>query len=472
MNKESGFAIPVILVAVLIILVAALYFLIWSKNKTESPSPKAQGQGQRLNFKSAKDLILSGDIKGPEKIIEVSLNFDKSSPSSLRISQARVLNGYVPQGGLNRGYSLQVLDEFNELLDQQLFEIPDTFHSDPKPGEVLTSVNWVSLDKVNFTINLAYGSSSKKLRIVDQTGKIIQGISLENIKIIENEPDYYSLPREKSFSELFMKKTYASGRERIVDLAFVGYKFGSREEFTRLVESYFNTLLTFEPFKSKRVKIRPHIVYISPAENMDLGCKNGQAEFNISRLYYCDNEKVAKLVNGRAVPFDFIAMMINESEYGGAGYVDQPFSYTTKGAGPAVFIHELGHSMGLLDEYVVSSENPPRYTDERDNSFFKNCFTGKSPFGTNAIWNGQSSYFEGCGDHNNWVRSSETSIMKDTSAEFFNDVSIRILQGKISQITGEFPNPAPNQYDPRCGYTINLETGIQTPVPCFQLGGN
>jgi len=152
-----------------------------------------------------------------------------------------------------------------------------------------------------------------------------------------------------------------------VDLVLVseGYTAAEMEQFhadvTRLVDTLFRT----EPFKSRRRDFNVRAVDLPSFESGINSPTNGRfrrtplsASFGIFGLerYMLteDNKALREALAG--VPYEFLEILANETQYGGGGIYN--FQATTAARAPFaeyVFIHEFGHHFAALaDEYYTS----------------------------------------------------------------------------------------------------------------------
>jgi hypothetical protein len=128
-----------------------------------------------------------------------------------------------------------------------------------------------------------------------------------------------------------------------LDIVYVGDDYTSLSSFASDVTTFKNKLLSYEPFKSNTNKINIYRV----DKIVDLGC-----EYNcngIARLICCDISKVKTLAS--ECPADQIVVLVNNNNYGGAGYISSDVAVSYRGDA-RVAVHEFGHSFGdLTDEY-------------------------------------------------------------------------------------------------------------------------
>jgi len=135
-----------------------------------------------------------------------------------------------------------------------------------------------------------------------------------------------------------------------VDLLLIseGYSSGELSKFrsdaARLVERLFE----LEPFKTRRADFN--------VRSLEVAGHVFNVEYNIfglERYALTQENRVLHDVAGSA-PFDLLAILLNDSKYGGGGIFNQQ---STVAAGNSsadyVFIHEFAHNLaGLGDEYV------------------------------------------------------------------------------------------------------------------------
>lgn len=169
-----------------------------------------------------------------------------------------------------------------------------------------------------------------------------------------------------------------------------------------------------EPFKSNRNKINVHRV---EKFDQNLNCNYQQAPLDPAereqwRLLVCDAGKATTLAS--KCPADNVMVVVNSAQYGGSGG-SVAVSYNGDVA-IGVLVHELGHMLGLDDEY----------------SYGTNAAAGKSPrancdsSNTCTKWNAVAgtSCNQKC-SYENWYRSTPGGdiMLDNTNNLFFRTVS-------------------------------------------------
>ena len=145
-----------------------------------------------------------------------------------------------------------------------------------------------------------------------------------------------------------------------------GYTKNEMEKFHKDAENYARTLLNTEPFKSRKNDFNIRAVEV-PSPNSGLNHPQ-QDIYNRSALSVSygafgsqryalgyDNKKIRDAAS--AVPYEFTAILMNDSIYGGGGIYKL---YITAAADNAfneyLFVHEFGHHFAALaDEYYTSA---------------------------------------------------------------------------------------------------------------------
>ncbi len=135
-----------------------------------------------------------------------------------------------------------------------------------------------------------------------------------------------------------------------VDLLLISEGYSSEElskfrsDGAQLVERLFE----LEPFKTRRADFN--------VRALEVAGQTLKVEYNIFGL-----ERYALTLDNRALrdvagsaPYDLVAILLNDSKYGGGGIFNQQSTVAARNPGADyVFIHELAHNLaGLGDEYV------------------------------------------------------------------------------------------------------------------------
>jgi len=429
-------------------------------------------------WQNAETLIKEKKIPLPKKILEVNLHYDENASPNLNITSVTIKNGYSPKYlPQDKGYELQLIDKQNNVVSKLTFSIPNKIAGilPPPEGEQRNlNPDDLILKKVDFTLTIPFVESAKTLRILDPQAKVIVTQDLVNVPIIDNKPNFDSIPgantpkKQGGLLDLFSPNALAQssdGNDGKLDITFISNGYSDMNQFHNDVNRMKAYLLTFDPFKTRASQILFHMV----DNTVDLECKHGI----IRTILICNYSKVIGEVNTSGVPYDLVAVVVNDNVLGGSSVAPILYSYNGQD-GPQVFVHELGHALGdLWDEYATGAED-----GLITNKVSKNCYQG-TPLADTEVWKGAppSEYRKGCGTFQNWHRSSLSSIMKNHMLPFFNQVSIQILNEAIDSYTGPFQGvyltPTPIATDPRrldllkkeekkdCTVTVKLPTNLK-----------
>ncbi len=162
--------------------------------------------------------------------------------------------------------------------------------------------------------------------------------------------------------------------DKKVDLLILGdgYAKADMQKFRDDAKHYSDVLLATSPFKERRKDFNVWTIEVESKESgIDKPGKNEWKEnalgsmydtFGSARYILTEENRTLRDIAGQ-VPYDAIAILVNDNRYGGGGIYNlytTCFAQTdTKGMEwqmDYVFVHELGHSFaGLGDEYYTSS---------------------------------------------------------------------------------------------------------------------
>lgn len=162
--------------------------------------------------------------------------------------------------------------------------------------------------------------------------------------------------------------------EKKVDLLIIGdgYAKADMQKFRDDAKHYSDALFVTSPFKERKKDFNVWIIEAESKESgVDKPSKNEWKEnilgtmydtFGSARYILTEENRILRDIAGQ-VPYDAIAILVNDNRYGGGGIYNlytTCFTQTdTKGLEwqmDYVFVHELGHSFaGLGDEYYTSS---------------------------------------------------------------------------------------------------------------------
>jgi hypothetical protein len=152
-----------------------------------------------------------------------------------------------------------------------------------------------------------------------------------------------------------------------VDLVILGegYTAAEMRKFHRDARRLVDTLFATEPFKSRRRDFNVRAIDLPAAESGISRPHAGRYRRSRTGTQYSvfDSERYVLALDNRALravlsaaPYEFVAILVNEKQYGGGGIYNL---HSTVAVGtefaPYVFIHEFGHHFaGLADEYYTS----------------------------------------------------------------------------------------------------------------------
>jgi prepilin-type N-terminal cleavage/methylation domain-containing protein len=378
-------------------------------------------------WKTADESLKQNEIDPSGKILEVEISYDSSNNPDLGITTLSIKNGYAPSTvALNAPYSLSLADENGLTIYSTPFTIPnELLGPPPQPGNEQETEQGGSLQKVDFIITIPWNNQIKTVIIKDSNGQTVTILPSSQASTFENAPNFYSVPgddvmpsKKQVSSNLFINEVFAQNNYNgKVDITFIGDDYLTASDLSRFhadVDRFIKQLLTYEPYKSNAARLSFHYV----DNTSDLGCHTS------GRLATCNNSLVYKALNSSQAPYDIVSVIYNNNVYGGSGDYYFAVSYNGSDWGPQIFVHELGHSFGLLaDEYLASNNHPIELNG-------LNCHHTTPP---NPSWNGiinSSDYNAEC-NYPSWYRSSSDSIMRSINSYLFNPVSRNAITAQI-----------------------------------------
>lgn len=376
--------------------------------------------------------ISRGDFKRgiiktyPQQVLEVTLHYQATANPELNILSSVIKESFIPPFRKRKAqpYTLLLLNKNGKVISSTPFEVVNEVEEIiPLPGEE-TNNQEVKFNNFNLVVTIPWNSEGTSIQIKNMSGDVLIASTLGNLQVIPATKEYVTAqPADSSTSMLSKMVSQVSGPPPInyLDVVFISNGYTTSADFDQYhqqVTQMSNYLLTYEPFTSHSSLIR-----FSSIDNFnDLSCVQS------GRLITCDEAKVFQAVNSIGVPYDKVVVVDNKTTYGGSGGV---IAVTYNGEWQnEVFVHEFGHVLGNLeDEYIKQSINNDPNVYVR-----ANCFRGTPP---NVMWQGvvqSNEYYPGC-NYPDWYRSSETSLMRDITSEFFNPISQRELIQAIAFYT-------------------------------------
>lgn len=409
-----------------------------------------------------------GVIKDRSKqILEVTLHYNVDTTPQVSVLSTTIKEGFIPIFSKRKltSYKLLLLNKKGKVIKSAPFEINDEVQEIiPLPGDP-TVDNDVQLTNFNFVVSIPWSSEGSQIQITDAYDKVISTETLGNLLVVPPTKDYVTAEPETtndvSTSLLGKIVNTISGPPPVnyLDIVFISNGYSTQTDFDQYhqqVTAMSNYLLTYEPFKS-----RTELIRFSSIDNLNnLDCVQS------GRLITCDLAKVFQAINTVGVPYDKVIVVDNSPLYGGSGGT---IGVTYNGLYQSqVFVHEFGHVLANLeDEYVKQSVN------DDPNAFIReNCYRGTPP---NPAWQGLvgvDDYKLGC-NYSDWYRSSENSLMRDVTAEYFNPISQREISKAIGIYTAvpeETPTPTLPPNNTVCDSDINQDGNVNLNDYSLLLG--
>jgi hypothetical protein len=152
-----------------------------------------------------------------------------------------------------------------------------------------------------------------------------------------------------------------------VDIVLLGegYTEEELEKFHADARRLIHELFSLEPFKSRIAEFNVWVIDLPAAQSGVTRAHSEKYRRNLvgTRYGIFDSERYMLTYDNRtlrdvlsAAPYDFMAILVNEKQYGGGGiYRTQMASAVDSDFSDYIFVHEFGHHFaGLADEYYTS----------------------------------------------------------------------------------------------------------------------
>lgn len=353
------------------------------------------------------------------QLLEATLHFDADASPQLAVVSLVRRPGVAPiTEPAPSGYVIELLGGHGDVIHSTTFEVP-LAADDPPPQDGDLSASGMLQTTVDFAVTLPWSDAATTLRLRDPLAtdldtRPLGGVPLDADRVAVSS--FRGLVPAGDDSAPPIAVPLIAGAT--LDIAFVaqGYTSSAMQQFRDDATRFGNTLITYEPFKSRASQIVFHAV----ENTSNLGCSYA------GRLITCNNAAATSAANASGVSYDKVVVIVNNATYGGSGgSVAVAYNGTQ---GHLVFVHEFAHSLGgLLDEYVAYSGG------SSDGAVHANCFAGSPPA---SAWSGvvsTSSYFLEC-KYAGWYRSTADSIMRTLSASYFNTISRNLLVAAIDKL--------------------------------------
>ncbi|MEM4598425.1 MAG: M64 family metallopeptidase [Candidatus Diapherotrites archaeon] len=220
--------------------------------------------------------------------------------------------------------------------------------------------------------------------------------------------------------------------DNALDIVLLSSNFNDRAEFISKVNELTLHIFSLEPFSRNKSKINIYAVFVTSS----LRCRYDQ---QIDRYLRCD-WSLATTAASRCASFDRALVLHREDRYGGAGQFWGQLSasycgtYTSNSGNvynslwKDVAVHELAHTLGLVDEYVVnqneSATSIEQWLQSRGRPIPPYMQSGSVPWNCSTSNCSEWSSFtniectKGC-SLNDWYRAKEkNSMMYDVLGGF------------------------------------------------------
>src|SRR3989344_1506146 len=207
--------------------------------------------------------------------------------------------------------------------------------------------------------------------------------------------------------------------------ALYGTSATAQKTFDKDVGGIFNLISTTSPFKERKAQIRFSKVFTG----LNFGCVTQSSTSTIG----CDSNQVFAELGNRGIEYDKVILLMNAR--GGAGHADLGATLAkVPRVSPGSTVHELGHMLGLYDEYIVyRSVAPFTGTDS-------NVYSGTPPSSTWIDWGIATQYTIGCLYRGAYC-ASVTSAMRSAKINYFSPAGEYVINQNLDAIVG--PSPAP-----------------------------
>lgn len=258
--------------------------------------------------------------------------------------------------------------------------------------------------------------------------------------------------------------------ENKVDLLIIGdgYAKADMQKFRDDAKHYSDVLFGTEPFKKRKKDFNVRLIEVESKESgIDKPKSNVWKEntlgtmydtFGSARYILTEENRVLRDIAGQ-LPYDAIAILVNDNRYGGGGIYNLYTTCYTKTDVKGqewqmdyVFVHELGHSFGGLgDEYYTSSV---AYTD-----FYQ---AGVEPWEPNLTALMEKENLK-------WKSFVDASTPLPTPWKKTEYDSIEALRGKLDRLAPDYYEKRKPLYDAEQSILKNAE--YKNTVGAFEGGG-
>lgn len=400
---------------------------------------QVQAKNPNTAWLTAEEAVEQGVVPPHGQILELKMSYDVEGLPALSVVDAERKNGYTPDEALNEGpLTVAIFDNKDKTLYEMPFAIPNEVHTPPlDPGDAgnAPSRKTVNVSKIDFVLTLPWYSRADEVVIFDQDGIELSSYDVRGVPFTNNKPDFQTLPGNTrsdnktslifgTLKDLLTQTAQAqTNGPDTVDILIMGDDY-AQSDMTRFysdIDKITSGFLSYEPYKTRASQIQFHNI-----ENFeDLGC------FYNGRLLECNISKVRSVANDHGAPYDTIFVVVNNSTYGGAGYLSGVATGYNGTYIKEMFVHESAHSFSqVVDEYLLFPTN-----GAVTNTAPYNCLQGAPP---------ASEWADNVVDYNlecnyaNWYRSSADSIMRHIDTRYLNDVSIEVVNNRIDAVAGPY----------------------------------
>jgi hypothetical protein len=321
---------------------------------------------------------------------------------------------------VNYEYKISMSDNADNILWEGFYRFPRPLYNAP-PDDVAPGVpsqeaqKFESVNSLDISLNIPYdfNNGSNNLKIISK-----EGMTLAERDIPKNP---FTASVTYNMQSVNSDEARNAPDTNSLNILVFGDNFSDEQSFLVKFNAIKDYVLQIEPFKMRSSQIIFTPLY------------NSQASFCLNQD--CNLNEIKKIISSRGIFYNKLIAVVDKKPYYGVSWeINGDFAEMSATKSDFVSAHELGHLLGLDDEYIYKDSDPGKYL------MGPNCF-GQSP--PNSNWSNivpLGQYFKGCLITDRY-RSSMTGIMyapPNNPVLYHNTVSLEILNSSLDRIAGSF----------------------------------
>ena len=359
-------------------------------------------------------IIKKSPYKNLGPVLQLDMEITKT-PLAVKILNNNVIEGYATSpnqnvNSKNYEYKISLYNDKNALIWENYFQFP-------RPSNIYPSDKTVDLKSITTSLNIPfnYQDNPNNLKITSNDGKVL-AILMIPLATANKVNSIINNISSQAFSPAAAQNKYS--------VVIVGDGFSNSQQFTTLVGQINDFALASEPLKMRASQVQ----YAGVNNTGTTVCPNFDPQYNP----VCNFTRIQQLIAAQNIYYNKVIIVLNNiPTFGLTWDINGEFAIVGLEIAPEVALHEMSHELGLMDEYTYAG------LDISDSYVGVNCYVKAPP---NPVWANKvplNQYYKGC-MLARWYRPSQHSIMTCDHYEYYNSISLDVINSTLDGYAGTF----------------------------------